>query len=279
VTSEHGPEPRAASRRLPVDAHVHGEFSWDAPRGSLQQTCARAVELGLPGIVFTEHADFVQAFPEQHRLDLRGYAGEVERCRALFPGLRILLGVELGEAHWFPAEARELLSAAPVERVLGSVHCGGSRAQPRDASRTMPLADDPVRQLRSHLLETLALVESEAEFDVLAHLDYPRRYWPRGQEPMAETELEGEYRAVLRAAARRGAVLEVNSTRGMEPARGLCPGPLPLRWWREEGGEAVAFGSDAHSPEALGLGFEIARQAAEAAGFRPGRDPLDYWRR
>ena len=266
-------------RGVPVDGHVHGEFSWDARRGSLEGTCRRAIELGMPGIVFTEHADFVTAFPDQHRLDLVAYAEEVERCRTRFPGLRILLGVELGEAHWFPAEARELLSAAPIERVLGSVHCAGSRDAPRDASQTMPVCPDPVEQLQAQLLETLALVQSGAEFDVLAHLDYPKRYWPAGAPPFDETALEEEYRAVLRATARRGAVLEVNSTRGMEPIRGLCPGPVALRWWLEEGGEAVVFGSDAHSPEALALGFDHARQAVEAAGFRPGKDPLDHWRR
>ena len=265
--------------RLPADGHVHAEFSWDAPHGSVERTCRRAVELGMPGLVFTEHADFVQVHEGQHRLELVPYVEEIERCRALFPGLRILLGVELAEPHWFAAEARELVSGAPIERVLGSVHCMGGRESPRDASQSMPVAVSPVDDLRAHLRETLALVESEAEFDLLAHLDYPKRYWPRAAEPLDESVLEEEYRSVLRAAARRGSVLEVNTTRGMDPARGLCPGPLPLRWWREEGGEAVVLGSDAHSPEALALGFETGRQAAEAAGFRPGRDPLDYWRR
>jgi histidinol-phosphatase (PHP family) len=262
-----------------VDGHVHAEFSWDAKHGSLERTCERALELGMPGLVFSEHADFVQAFADQHRLELLPYVEAVERCRARYPGLRILLGVELGEPHWFPAEARELLSGAPIERVLGSVHCAGDRSQPRDASQAMPVSADPVEQMRAQLRETLALVESDAEFDVLAHLDYPKRYWPREAPAYDESALEEEYRAVLQAAARRGAVLEVNTTRGMEPARGLCPGPLPLRWWLEEGGEAVVFGSDAHSPEALALGFDHAREAVEAAGFRPGKDLLDYWRR
>ena len=143
----------------------------------------------------------------------------------------------------------------------------------------MPNAEHPADLMRDHLRETLALVESAAPFDVLAHLDYPKRYWPQDAEPFDEAPFEDDYRNLLRAAARRGAVLEVNSTRGMDPARGLCPGPSPLRWWREEGGVAVAFGSDAHSPDALAAGFDSARQAVEAAGFRPARDPLDYWRR
>ena len=42
---------------LPPDSHVHSEWSWDAPLGDMEGTCARAVALGLPAIAFTEHLD------------------------------------------------------------------------------------------------------------------------------------------------------------------------------------------------------------------------------
>ena len=42
---------------LPADSHVHSEWSWDAARGSMAGACARAVELGLPAVAFTDHAD------------------------------------------------------------------------------------------------------------------------------------------------------------------------------------------------------------------------------
>ncbi|MEU8278489.1 PHP domain-containing protein [Microbispora bryophytorum] len=42
---------------LPADSHVHSEWSWDAPLGSMERTCEKAVELGLPAIAFTEHVD------------------------------------------------------------------------------------------------------------------------------------------------------------------------------------------------------------------------------
>ncbi|MBB6571306.1 PHP domain-containing protein [Kribbella sandramycini] len=43
---------------LPADSHVHSEWSWDADDGAMAATCARAVELGLPALTFTDHADF-----------------------------------------------------------------------------------------------------------------------------------------------------------------------------------------------------------------------------
>ena len=59
----------------------------------MEATCRRALELGLPTIAFTEHADFVHAFAEQLPLDLAGYLVAVERCRRACPAPRLLSGV------------------------------------------------------------------------------------------------------------------------------------------------------------------------------------------
>jgi histidinol-phosphatase (PHP family) len=264
-----------------ADLHVHTQWSWDAEHGSMAESCRQAVALGLPAIAFTDHADFTDYVKERDGLlDIVGYLDCVERCRAVFPELRILSGVELGEPHRFAAEAEAILAAGPLDRVLGSVHClqvgdellDASTKGLFDAGRAVPL-------MRIYLAETLALIESRQRFDVLAHLDYPKRYWPHGEVPFREGDFEEEYRAVLVAAAGRELVLEVNTTRGADPARGLCPGPTVLGWWREAGGRAVSLGSDAHSPGKIAAGFQEASAVVEAAGFRPARHPTDFWRR
>jgi histidinol-phosphatase (PHP family) len=103
---------------LPADSHVHSEWSRDAPAGSMERSCGRAVELGLPTIAFTEHVDHtvwtgaLDALDEDHPLvvlstpegrltpppfDVTGYLEAIDRGRGLFPSLRILSGLELGE--------------------------------------------------------------------------------------------------------------------------------------------------------------------------------------
>src|SRR6202522_3533657 len=54
--TEAAPESRPVD--LPADGHVHSQWSWDALAGSMEGTCQRAVEIGLPAVAFTEHADF-----------------------------------------------------------------------------------------------------------------------------------------------------------------------------------------------------------------------------
>ena len=102
---------------------------------------------------------------------------------------------------------------------------------------------------------------------MLAHLDFPRRYWPRGAHLFREQPFEEEYRAVLRALAATGRVLEINTKTPLASVD-------LVNWWREEGGTAVSFGSDAHLPNRVGDRFKLAVDVVEAAGLPPGPRPV-----
>ena len=255
---------------------MHTEWSWDGPRGSMERSCERALELGLPAIAFTDYADFVQVHREQHPVDIAAYLDCIERCRARYRGLRILSGVELGEPHWFPAETAAILNAGPLDKVLGSIHCVKLDGDVVDFSQMRDRAGVDMREVtRKYFAEMLAMLEGGPAFEALAHLDYPKRYWPQSAPAYNEKDYEQEIRAVLRAAAATGRVLEVNTTRGDR----LCPDLAVVRWWRELGGQAVQYGSDAHSPDKVAEGFRVATQMVESAGFKPARDPVALWRR
>lgn len=242
----------------------------------MERSCERAIEVGLPAIAFTEHADWALVHEGQHAVDIASYFDAVERCRTKFKGLRILTGVELGEPHWFPGEVAEVLAAGPLDQVHGSIHCIRLDGELLDASqfRDHPGIDFP-RAVREYFRETLAMLDGGQGFETLAHLDYPKRYWQDGLAPYREEDYEAEIRAILIAAARTGRVLEVNTTRG----KTLCPDITVVRWWREVGGQAVQYGSDAHQPDKVAEGFKLATQMVEAAGFKPARDPMALWRR
>ena len=242
----------------------------------MERSCERAIEIGLPAIAFADHADFVKVHEEQHCVDIAGYLDCLERCRAKFTGLRILSGVELGEPHWFPAETAAVLAAGPLDNVLGSVHCVKLDGAVVDASQFKEREGvDVAAATREYFAEVAAMLDGGQPFEVLAHLDYPKRYWPAGAAAYEEKDYEAEIRTVLRAAAGTGRVLEVNTTRGDR----LCPDLTVVRWWREMGGQAVQYGSDAHSPDRVAEGFRVATQMVESVGFKPARDPVSLWRR
>lgn len=276
---------------LPADSHVHSEWSWDAPDGSMERTCARAVEMGLPAVAFTEHADYtawiiLDSDLEEHEhlkqfvtpdgtltppeLDLSGYLESLQRCRDQFPDLRIISGVELGEPHWRSDAAAGLLDAGQFDRVLGSLHSlpfAGRLSEMPNLFLNRPAAE----VVRDYLAELPRLIEASDAFAVLAHIDYPVRYWPAQAGPYDPDAFRDEYREVLRTLADSGRALEINTAMPLHSE--------VVRWWHDEGGAAITFGSDAHEPDLLARGFAEAAAMAEAHGFRPGRHPFDFWRR
>jgi len=281
---------------LPADSHVHSEFSWDTggpgsrASGTMEATCARAVQLGLPGLFFTEHLDLEDAWfsdPEDFddheahllgadgvvavpRFDVDGYLESIDRCRALFPQLRIGTGLEFGQPHLRTEAARRQLDLTRFDRIIGSLHTlefEGRRAEPNTLFRRLP-ADEV---LRRYLAEVPALVAGDEPFEVVTHLDYAARYWPEEAEgPFDPRRFEDEFRGAMRAIAASGRALEIN-TRRLRPW-------IP-QWWAEEGGRAVSFGSDSHVPLTLAANFPEAIAMVEAWGFCPGTDPRDLWRR
>ncbi|UOY00404.1 PHP domain-containing protein [Blastococcus sp. PRF04-17] len=270
----------------PPDNHVHTHWSWDTPdSATMRRACERAVALGLPAIAFTEHLDFTvwdphdlatdEGLVERHasrhaEIDTDGYFAELAEVRARFPELRILSGVETGEPHLFSASVAAHLRDAPADRVLGSLHSLAHDGRLYGVGHL--LRSDADGTMRRYLAEVVRMIETSDVFQVLAHVDFPRRYWPGGTHRYVEKDYEEEYRAVFRALASSGRALEVNTSSPLASVD-------QVRWFHDEGGEAVSFGSDAHSPGNVGQRFDLAVDVVEAAGFRRGRDRFDFWRR
>ncbi len=129
--------------------------------------CERAVAIGLPAVVFTEHFDFDDVWRttrddlmphQQSLLDPDGISGHRHwRCRVTSrastvavvdsPELTILTGVEFGQPHLFGHRAAELVDLSTFDRVNGSLHTlkvGDDRYEPNTLFRMWP-ADDVMR--------------------------------------------------------------------------------------------------------------------------------------
>lgn len=282
---------------LPADAHVHSEWSWDsgsdpASPGRMRRTCERAVAIGLPALIFTEHLDFEDSWKVddgdmgEHAgslvdatghvrlppFDVDGYLESIDRCRREFEELRILTGVEFGQPHLWDAEAHPLLSSGAIDRVNGSLHMlplgdDGDRSEPT----TLYRHESPDAVMRAYLDEIPRMVAGSDSFAVFTHIDYAVRAWPTlTAGPFDPRRFEDGFRAGMRAIASSGRALEMNTRRLWSW--------IP-EWWAQEGGRDVTFGSDAHVPENLAANFPEATAMLESFGFRPGARPEDFWRR
>ena len=258
----------------------------------MTRTCERAIAIGLPALVFTEHLDFGSwrvgrgDFDGDGRglvdriddhglfspppLDVTGYLAAIDRCRHRFPGLRILAGVEYGQPHLFDAEAARLVDLTALDRVNGSLHTlgdGDVRAEPLELFRSW----EPGRVIREYLAEIPRMLAGSDSFQTVTHLDYALRSWPvETAGPFDPRRFEEEFRGALRSIAASDRALEMNTSRLWSW--------LP-EWWADEGGRAVSFGSDAHTPDVLGRHLPEAAAMLEHHGFRPGRRPEEFWTR
>ena len=260
-----------------ADSHVHSEWSWDAREpggdhaGSMAKTCERAVQLGVESVAFTDHLDFTPWEVDLEELDgletlkayvsgttltpppfeVDGYLESIHRCRADFPNLRILTGIEFGEPHRNAGPAADILHRGQFERINGSLHSldvADRFYEPPGLFRMWPATD----VVRYYLDEICRMIEG-SEFDVLSHIQYAIRYWPQHESPFELDHFEPDFRRSLRLLAAKGRALEINTRDALHPAL--------LTWWREEGGSEVTYGSDAHSPSVLGRGIQEAMSA------------------
>ncbi len=282
---------------LPADAHVHSEWSWDTggphsdAMGRMRATCERAVRIGLPALVFTEHLDFPGTWRSRSEdlmdhqqgflggdglvkhpvFEPQGYFEAIERMRGEFVELSILTGVEFGQPHVHEADARALVDLDSLDRINGSLHTldmgSGVRAEPATLYSEHRAAD----VVWAYLAEIPVMVAGSDAFHTFTHIDYVARAWPSWElGPFDPRPFEEGYRAAMRAIAESGRALEMNT--------GRLWSWVP-QWWAEEGGRAVSFGSDAQTPDALARNFPEAVAMLEHFGFRPGRQPWDFWTR
>ena len=263
----------AVGRTFRCDLHIHTAFSHDGS-GSVEECCRNAVALGLSVIGFSEHVDFDPADPGYGCFRYEDIASAVCRARELYGSdLIVLLGVEVDYQAWFEEDIAAFLQSHPFDYKIGSVHAIGGKtlmsdeylAQRRGANAYADYYDAVRRSAESGL------------FDIIGHFGYAMRRGLRKVGPPDAEAREMEQRA-LYATAASGACLEVNGA-GLRHGIGSTYPPLGvLERYREQGGELVSIGSDAHRPADVGRGVAEAEQSVRSAGLRvlvPGCPKLE----
>lgn len=248
---------------IPHDYHIHTNFSCDCHLTMLEM-CRAAVEKGIPEIGFTDHFDLVPQDPCSAYFQADAWWEELLRCRDAFKGsLRIRAGVEIGEGHLFLAQVQKLYDAFPWDYSLGSLHWVGSGLV-FDRS----FFERPETEVYQAYFDELARMASEADFDVLAHMDVVKRYGFEAYGPFKPEDYEEAIRTVLRTLAQHDKALEVNTATLRRTVDETSPSYQVVEWFRQEGGRWVTLGSDAHRAEHIGLGLDKALSVACSAGIQ-----------
>ncbi|WP_407389406.1 histidinol-phosphatase HisJ family protein [Carnobacterium jeotgali] len=245
-----------------MEYHHHTDNSFDS-KAQMKDVCQQAINKGITEICFTEHFSVNPKAPTYGHMDFKRYFSQIEECRELFGSqLIIKAGIELCEPHLMKEDYQEALANLELDFILGSVH-----NIKEEKLRTFMVNKTKEEIYQDYFEEVYELV-SQADIDVIAHLDLIKRYATESVGNYTFDKYKALIEKILLKAIERGIGIEIN-TSGLSKS-GLIetfPSMAVLRLYRALGGEILTIGSDSHQAKTVGFNQEIALEMAKEAGF------------
>ncbi|SNZ04028.1 histidinol-phosphatase (PHP family) [Terribacillus aidingensis] len=244
-----------------MDYHHHTNNSIDS-KAVMQDVCKEAISKGIKEICFTEHYSVNPLAPTYGHMDFTKYQADIAASREQFGDqLSIKMGIELCEPHLMMDVYEKALQPVPFDFIMGSVHNIGNQ------KLRLHLRANPETFYQDYFAEMYKLV-SDADIDVLAHIDLMKRYAVQeGHDIYSFEQHKDQIAAILEKAIQRSIGIEIN-TSGMRSSLGeAMPTPQIVSLYHDLGGRILTLGSDSHKAETVGAGIKEAAQIARQCGF------------
>ncbi|MEP0775018.1 MAG: histidinol-phosphatase HisJ family protein [Acidobacteriota bacterium] len=250
------------------DTHTHTARCGHAG-GRDEEYIEGAIARGLNAVAVTDHVPFYWLPPDRHDPtlamapeELPRYVEAVLALKERYRGrIEVLLGLEADYVAGQEERLARLLESYPFDVVLGSVHWLDGWWV--DAPSSLPryrLGAAEVERIWAEYARTVIAAAASGLFDVLAHLDLPKKFGFRPSLPFAGAQEE-----VVEAVAAAGCAVELSSAGRRKPVGEDYPSPELLAALTAAGVPLV-LSSDAHAPAEVGWGFEQLLATARAAG-------------
>ncbi len=252
---------------MPADLHTHSFYSFDGKLNASPDNIAEAaIAAGLTHIAVTDHCDIDCELAGLYRpLDRKSCFEALSEAKEKYRDrIEILVGIELGQAHHCPKEARAVLDQFPYDVVLGSVH---NLENERDFAffDFTRIDDDEAHAYFDRVIaEEMELCDFEG-LHILTHLTYMDRYMHRAGRALDITPHKDALCRLFDKIVQKGLTLELN-TSCLGDGLGM-PTPEMLSLYRSLGGTRVCLGSDAHFPERIAQHFDKGAEILLACGF------------
>lgn len=253
--------------RMYIDLHTHSEYSFDS-QSKLADMIAAAVENGVDVLAVTDHCELDRVERDDLMHTMPASADNIRSMQKDAP-IKLLCGIEVGQAVWDTETAEKILSMRTYDMVIGSVHCIRQRGDFYDMNADS-FSDAVFLEAMTQYYDELLELANWGKFDTLAHLTYPYRYCDldkRGGLSFAD-RFDGKVKELFAILVKNGKALEFNTkSYRHEDGTELRLFKKYLRMFKEAGGEYLTFGSDAHTPDRIGMYMEKAIPVIKASGF------------
>lgn len=248
------------------DSHIHSKFSTDSHMEAID-ACQRAVEIGLEGLVFTDHVDFdFPDFDDNLLIDLDQYFEFFRKLQNNWKEkLDIRIGIEIGFQPHLLFQINEVLNKYKFDFVINSVHI---------IDHMDPYTGEFFRGKTQHqayeryLQEILYSITSYDDFDIIGHIGYVARYGAFEDKPLKYKDYSDIIDEILIAAITKGKGIELNTSGLRSDLHSPIPGYDVFDRYFELGGEIVTIGSDSHFVDHIGHSFKEAIDYLKNIGFK-----------
>jgi histidinol-phosphatase (PHP family) len=247
------------------DYHVHSTYSADCAV-PIEASCRAAIAAGVTEIAFTDHLDHEPADPGYGYYRPDDYLRELDENRDRFAEeLTVLRGVEVDFNERIADQVDRFLAAYGQEYdfVIGSVHYG------HEGAIIFPeyFAGRSLDDVFLPYLDQVQLAVESGWFDVIGHLDLPKRYAPRTHRDYDPLRYRERLLPIFDAMIARGVGFEINTSGLRQTPKTSMPGPAIVRWFAERGGDWVTIGSDSHAAQTIGTGIGKTLDMLDMAGI------------
>lgn len=248
-----------------IDLHVHTDNSPDGNHSAMFM-CERAEMNDLRAIAFCDHCEVDSFYEEHYDKRIRQAYYEMAKSQSAFTGkILVIKGIELAQPHYVPSLAKEILTKYSYDEVIGSVH---NLRGKQDFYFMESFTENDAKLLFDEYLDEMLLMLEWGDFDILAHLTYPLRYFfSKSQISIDINDYKNKIDEILKLTAEKEKSLEINTAGLRQPIGKLAPEFETVKRFKELGGKFVSFGSDAHFADDIAKGLDEAFDVMKAAGF------------
>ena len=248
---------------LPADYHMHTPLCRHA-KGEPTEYAARALELGLPEIGFSDHSPVEHDDQDDWRMlacELSEYVAKVEHTRATHPSLPIRLGLEVDFIPGHEAWIKEMARRPNWDYFIGSVHYGSGKWDFDNPKRLAEWAEHDVDEVWADYFNRLTNASASSLFQIIGHPDLPKKF---GHRPTRDCT--GLYNEFLAACKSTDTCIELNTAGLRKDCAEIYPSLDFLKLSRAADIQ-ITFGADAHAPHEVGMNLEDAMKLAQTAGY------------
>ncbi len=255
------------SNKIVADTHIHSIISHDA-HSELSMLCRSAIASGISVICLTDHVDCEHNekdyfWPE---IDFADDSVKAIKEFADEAGITVLNGIELGQLAHYPKIAQKVISLHDYDQIVLSQHTAYDDEDfyHIKSERIQREGDVLLRQYFEDLIKTA----QSSLGDVIAHLNYPSRYYLRENEPCNLSMYYDMILDLFGIMIKKDIALECNTSGLRQPIGATLPDENILRMYYEKGGRLITLGSDAHIDTDVGKGIPEATLMLKEIGFK-----------